>query len=57
MIIPPCKDCPDRKVGCHSVCEKYIEWKKDNERTRSMRFKAGNIESSLIQIKNGGRIL
>lgn len=22
----PCKDCPDRKVGCHSVCKKYIEW-------------------------------
>lgn len=19
----PCKDCPDRVVGCHSKCEKY----------------------------------
>ena len=19
----PCKDCGDRKVGCHSTCEKY----------------------------------
>lgn len=57
MIIPPCKDCPDRKVGCHSVCEKYIEWQKDNERTRSIKFKAGSLESSLIQIRNGGMIL
>lgn len=29
-MIAPCKDCPDRKVGCHAVCEKYIaysEWR------------------------------
>ena len=19
----PCKDCPDRKIGCHSECEHY----------------------------------
>ena len=24
----PCiRDCPDRKIGCHSNCQKYIEWK------------------------------
>lgn len=23
MINPPCKDCPDRTVGCHAGCEKY----------------------------------
>lgn len=27
-----CKDCKDRYVGCHAVCEKYIEAKvKRNE--------------------------
>lgn len=20
---PPCKDCTDREIGCHSSCEKY----------------------------------
>jgi hypothetical protein len=25
----PCKDCPDRFVGCHSTCEKYIQYKKE----------------------------
>lgn len=20
-----CKDCPDRKVGCHSTCEGYLK--------------------------------
>lgn len=22
----PCKDCPERKVGCHIKCEKYGEF-------------------------------
>ena len=29
-VTTPCKDCtPDtgRTLGCHSKCEKYIEWK------------------------------
>lgn len=20
-----CKDCPDRQIGCHATCRKYIE--------------------------------
>lgn len=28
----PCKDCKDRKLGCHSVCDKYIEYSKQNEK-------------------------
>lgn len=27
-----CKDCKDRKVGCHSKCEKYAEFKKELDR-------------------------
>lgn len=26
----PCRDCKDRTVGCHSVCDKYIHWKDDS---------------------------
>lgn len=22
----PCKDCQDRRVGCHAVCEPYLTW-------------------------------
>lgn len=33
-----CKDCEDREVGCHAVCEKYLsekaEVEKENERRR-----------------------
>lgn len=30
--IAPCKDCKDRKLGCHSTCQKYNDFRqaKDN---------------------------
>lgn len=33
----PCKDCEDREPGCHSKCEKYIEYSKDREALREAR--------------------
>ena len=24
-----CKDCKNRKVGCHADCKKYLNWKKE----------------------------
>jgi hypothetical protein len=27
---PPCKDCTERVLRCHSTCEKYKEWNKAN---------------------------
>lgn len=26
-----CKDCTDRKLGCHATCEKYKEYKEKSE--------------------------
>lgn len=23
---PPCKNCIERHIGCHSTCDRYIEW-------------------------------
>lgn len=34
MTASPCLDCPDRRVGCHSVCAKYAALKADNEAKR-----------------------
>ena len=31
MITAPCKDCADRHVGCHSSCEKYQAFHRENE--------------------------
>jgi hypothetical protein len=28
--ICPCKDCKERKVGCHATCMAYKEWQKNS---------------------------
>lgn len=33
----PCKDCKDRTPGCHSKCEKYIAYDKENQKARDKR--------------------
>lgn len=30
----PCKDCPDRHVGCHGECERYQEFNRSREAYR-----------------------
>lgn len=27
-LLAPCKNCPDRYVGCHSQCESYKKFRK-----------------------------
>lgn len=29
MIVPPCKDCADRVLGCHAGCEKYHAFREE----------------------------
>lgn len=29
FIHAPCKDCPDRVLGCHDTCIKYISYRKE----------------------------
>lgn len=35
----PCKDCKDRKLGCHSTCEKYKKFDEENRKRREEEFK------------------
>ena len=28
MLKAPCQDCPDRYLGCHDSCQKYISFRK-----------------------------
>lgn len=53
----PCKDCTDRQLGCHSVCEKYKEYAKQNEERRKLREKY-NLENNLYwdTIRKGRRM-
>lgn len=27
MLNAPCKDCPNRCIGCHSVCDRYKDFR------------------------------
>lgn len=39
MFLPkaPCKDCPDRILGCHTTCEKYKCYKEEyKEKTQEL---------------------
>lgn len=31
MANAPCKDCPDRIVGCHSTCNKYKQYRVEQD--------------------------
>lgn len=33
----PCQGCADRKVGCHSSCEKYKAFREENEQAKAKR--------------------
>ena len=47
----PCKDCPDRKLGCHSICEKYIEYTKQNEEIRLKKARENNNYNDLLNMR------
>lgn len=35
--LTPCTECADRVLGCHSTCEKYAEFKKQNDAVNKKR--------------------
>lgn len=45
--IPPCKDCCDRTVGCHPICQRYLEWKRKDELFKEEMRKCGRAESDI----------
>lgn len=47
MSNAPCKDCPDRVVGCHSACEKYIEYRKERDKFLEQRMKETRLRDDL----------
>ena len=48
-IQAPCLDCPDRKVGCHSECPKYAEFKREVDESRAMVNKALMAEGKIAR--------
>lgn len=52
--MPPCgKKCDRRHAGCHSECEQYQQYAKDNEQYRTERLLESRTLQALRQVKNG----
>ena len=45
MVNPPCKNCQERKMLCHSSCEKYLEYKKKNDALKEKIYEAKRVEN------------
>lgn len=39
----PCKGCSDRKIGCHSMCERYLAFAEYRKRINETRLKNNEI--------------
>lgn len=51
---PPCHNCPDRKVGCHDACPRYLGWKREHDAKREAE-RQRNLVSVWLSTPNGRR--
>ncbi len=49
MVTQPCKDCPGRHTGCHSSCDRYAEFCRENKEQKDA-IKA--IRAETVQLLN-----
>jgi hypothetical protein len=49
MLIAPCKDCPDRKVGCHSSCDKYKSFQAYNKELKESKYASNSTKIDYIE--------
>lgn len=52
-----CKDCIDRKIGCHSNCSRYAEYKKELDKIKEIKSKEIYIEHKLKNRKYIGKTM
>lgn len=50
-VSSPCKDCVDREIGCHSTCEKYINFQREREAYNKKVREARKKESDILSFK------
>ena len=50
--ISPCKDCKNRKLGCHGECKKYAEFKAQAEKNKDAYHKANHDILSYVGQEN-----
>ena len=50
-----CLNCTKRKVGCHTTCESYIQYKKEKEELNNKIKKQNQIHYDFYGIKRNKR--
>jgi hypothetical protein len=50
MVVFPCQRCENRKIGCHSTCQKYLEAKGKHEAYKLAEKQKG--ESDIADFKS-----
>lgn len=50
-VSSPCKDCVDREIGCHSVCEKYIQYLKEKDEYNKKVSNARKKENDILSFR------
>lgn len=51
FVDSPCKDCPDREVGCHGRCDKYQEYVKKKDELMAKYKKENYLQRELAEDK------
>lgn len=54
-ITGPCLDCEERHPGCHSECEKYLEYRKKLDEARAKYQKQRETENNYYEARFGKR--
>jgi hypothetical protein len=49
---PPCLNCLNRHEACHSKCELYINYKKENDKLKEEINKQHELEHNLFIFRN-----
>ena len=47
----PCRNCEHRRVGCHSVCEDYKDFRLQNDRTRTEQQKQNREQEAADEVR------
>ena len=51
MSKAPCKNCPDRYLGCHDHCEKYKEFDDERKRIRDLNSKQKQANYDYFEVR------
>ena len=58
-LIPPCKDCSNRKIGCHGKCNLYKEYRERldnlNEIIRNINKYGSIVRQEIQYVKYNGK--